>query len=325
MSDGGITRRKMLAALAGWPAAQALAHVQPGKPIRLIVPFPPGGGADNLARLIMPRVSRLLGQPILIDNRPGAGGNMGAELAARANPDGHTLFYGTNGTHAINVHLYRELRFDPVRDFLPVTGMTEIAAMLVVTPGLPVNSTAELIAHARAHPGKVNFASAGNGTTSHLAGEMVRTMAGIDIVHVPYRGGAPAMADLMGGQVQMMVEVMPNCLPLVKAGRLRGLAVSTRDRFPGASEYPTIAESGLPGFEASAWDGIFLPAGAPEPLASRLNDVLHQALAQPDLVEALLARGARPVPSTPAAFARRIEASSQRWAEVVRLSRAKID
>jgi tripartite-type tricarboxylate transporter receptor subunit TctC len=194
-----------------------------------------------------------------------------------------------------------------------------------VNPKLPVNSTAELIAHARAFPGKVNFASAGNGTTSHMAGEMFRTMAGIDIVHVPYRGGALALADLMGGQVQMMVEVMPNCFPLVKAGRLRGLAVSTQQRFPGALEYPTIAESGLPGFEASAWDGIFLPAGTPDPVGARLNAALHKVLADPEIIEALAARGARPVPGTPDAFAQRIAASASRWGEVVRVSRAKID
>ena len=244
-------------------------HAQyPDKAIRLVVPFPAGGGADNLARIIMPRVAQSLGKPIVIDNRPGAGGNVGAEIVARATPDGYTLLYGTNGTHSINQALYGNLPFDPVKDFAPVSRMTLIAALLFVHPAVPAQSVQELIRYARAHPGQVNFASAGNGTTSHLAGELFRTMAGIDIVHVPYRGGAAAAADVMGGQVTMMIDVMPNAYPIVKGGRVRGLAVTTAQRSPSAPELPTIAESGLPGFEVSAWDGILAPAGTPAPSSS---------------------------------------------------------
>jgi tripartite-type tricarboxylate transporter receptor subunit TctC len=297
----------------------------PERPIHLIVPFPAGGGADSLARLIMPRVAKNLGQTIVIENKPGAGGNVGAELVARAAPDGYMLLYGTNGTHAINASLYRNLPFDPVRDFAPVSRMTEIAAMLIVHPGVPAKSTAELIQYARANPGKLNFASAGNGTTSHLAGEMFRTQAGIDIVHIPYRGGALAMTDLIGGQVQMMIEVMPNAAPQVQAGRVRGLAVSTASRFPASPEIPTMDESGLPGFEASAWDGIFAPAGTPAVIVMKLNTALRQALEDPELVAALLARGARPVPGSPESFARFVSASAERWAVAVRASGAKID
>jgi tripartite-type tricarboxylate transporter receptor subunit TctC len=297
----------------------------PDKPVHLIVPFPAGGGADNLARLIMPRVSRALGQPIIIENKAGAGGNVGAELVARAEPDGYTLLYGTNGTHSINASLYRELRFDPVKDFAPVSRMTEIAAMLVVNPQLPVNSVAELIRYAKANPGKLNFASAGNGTTSHLSGELFKTMAGIDIVHVPYRGGALAVTDLISGQVQMMIDVMPNVYPLAKEGRVRGVAVSTAQRFPAAPELPTIAESGLPGFESSAWDGVLAPAGTPNVVIAKLNTAIREALADPELIEALRSRGARPVPGTPEDFARHIEASTRKWAKVVRASGAKID
>lgn len=297
----------------------------PEKPLRLVVPFPAGGGADNLARLVMPGVSRALGQPIVIENKAGAGGNVGAEAVARAAPDGYTLLYGTNGTHAINPSLYRQLPFDPAKDFVPVSRMTEIAAMLIVHPQLSVTSAAELIAYARAHPGKLNFASAGNGTTSHLAGELFRSQAGIDIVHVPYRGGAPAMTDLIGGQVQMMIEVMPNAYPQVQAGRVRGLAVTTAARFPGAPAIPTLAEAALPGFEASAWDGIFVPAGTPAAVVERLNAAIRQALADPELVAALRARGAEPVPGTPESFARFIAASAERWAQAVRASGAKID
>lgn len=318
-----------LAAVA-WLAAPGApawgsATAYPEKPVRLVVPFPPGGGADTLARLIMPKVAQALGRPIVIDNRPGAGGNVGAEYVARSAPDGYTLLYGTNGTHAINAALYPNLRFDPIRDFVPVSRMTEIAAMLIVHPQLPVHTVAELIRYARAHPGKLNFASAGNGTTSHLSGELFRTMAGIDIVHVPYRGGALAVTDLIGGQVQMMIDVMPNVYPLAREGRVRGLAVSTAQRFEGAPELPTISESGLPGFESSAWDGVLAPAGTPAPIVEKLNAAIRTALQDPELVAALRARGARPVAGSPAEFARHIEESSRKWAQVVRASGAKID
>jgi tripartite-type tricarboxylate transporter receptor subunit TctC len=306
-------------------ATGAGAQEYPDRPVHVVVPFPPGGGADILARTIMPRVAQALGKPIIIDNKPGAGGNVGAEFVAHAAPDGYTLLYGTNGTHAINASLYRNLRFDPVRDFIPVSRMTTIAAMLIVNPQFPATTVEELIRHAKANPGKVNFASAGNGTTSHLAGELFKTMAGIDIVHVPYRGGALAVTDLISGQVQMMIDVMPNALPLARDGRARGIAVSTAARYPGAPEYPTIAESGLPGFEASAWDGIFVPAGTPAPIVARLNAAIREALEDPQIAEALRARGAQPSPTSPEAFARHIADSSEKWARAVRASGAKID
>jgi len=321
--------RRMVAALCAALslalAGGASATEYPDRPLRLIVPFPPGGGADNLARLVMPRVEKALGQKIVVENRPGAGGNLGAELAARAPADGYTLFYGTNGTHAINQHLYRELRFHPVKDFTPVARMSEIAAMLIVNPQLPIHTVAELIQYAKANPDKMNFASAGNGTTSHLAGEMFKRAAGVRIVHIPYRGGALAVTDLIGGQVQMMIDVMPNAYPLVKDGRVRGIAVSTAARFPGAPEFPTIAESGLPGFEASAWDGVFVPAGTPAPIVARLNAAIRTALEDPEIVAALRARGAVPVPGTPEEFARHIAASAQKWGQAVRASGAKVD
>jgi tripartite-type tricarboxylate transporter receptor subunit TctC len=318
-----IVLRAVALIVALLPALAAAEY--PDKPIRLIVPFPPGGGADNLARLVMPKVADRLGATIYIDNKPGAGGNVGAESVARAAPDGYTLLYGTNGTHGINPSLYSHLPFDPVKDFVPVAPMTQIAALLIVNPELPVKSVAELIRYAKAHPGKVNFASAGNGTTSHLAGEMLKTMAGIDIVHVPYRGGALAAVDLMSGQVQMMIDVMPNAYPLAKEGKVRGIAVTTAERFPGAPEYPTFAESGLPGFEISAWDGVFAPAGTPEPIVAKLNAAIRQALDDPQLRSALIARGARPVPATPEQFARRVVASAQMWGKLVRDARAKVD
>jgi len=315
----------VVSTLAGAAGASASQHDYPNKPIKLVVPFPPGGGADTLARTIMPKVEQILGQPIVIENKAGAGGNVGAESVARAAPDGYTLLYGTNGTHAINQSLYRNLPFDPVRDFAPISRMTTIAAMLIVNPKFPVTSVRELISYAKTNPGKVNFASAGNGTTSHLAGELFKMMADIDIVHVPYRGGALAVTDLMTGQVQMMIDVMPNAYPLAKDGRVRGIAVSTLTRYPGAPEYPTIAESGLPGFEASAWDGIFAPAGTPAPIVAKLNAAIRSALEDPQIAEALRARGAQPVPSTPEEFAKHIAQSAEKWARAVRASGAKID
>jgi tripartite-type tricarboxylate transporter receptor subunit TctC len=322
------SRQSLLAAvLAGIVAAIAPAGAQeyPDKPVHLIVPFPPGGGADILARTISPRLSQALGKPIVVENKPGAGGNVGAEFVARAAPDGYTLLYGTNGTHGINASLYRNLRFDPVKDLVPVSRMTTIATLLIVNPQLPVASVEELIRYARTNPGKLNFASAGNGTTSHLAGELFKTMAGIDIVHVPYRGGALAVTDLVAGQVQMMIDVMPNAYPLARDGRARGLAVGTSVRYPGAPEFPTIAESGLPGFEASAWDGIFVPAGTPAPVVARLNAAIRETVEDPQVAEALKARGAQPMPISPEAFARHIAESSAKWARAVQASGAKID
>jgi tripartite-type tricarboxylate transporter receptor subunit TctC len=328
-AGSGLARQVFAALVAACAGALAVPGVwaadYPDRPLHLIVPFPPGGGADNLARTIMPRVAQALGQPIVIENKPGAGGNVGAELVAHATPDGYTLLYGTNGTHSINASLYRTMRFDPVKDFAPVSRMTSIAAMLIVNPKFPSQSVAQLIEYAKANPGKVNFASAGNGTTSHLAGELFKTMAGIDIVHIPYRGGALAITDLIGGQVQMMIEVMPNAYPLAREGRVRGVAVSTSHRVPTAPELPTIDESGLPGFEVSAWDGVLAPAGTPAPIIAKLNAAIRQALEDPEVVEALKARGAQPVPSSPEEFARHITVNTEKWSKVVKASGAKID
>lgn len=297
----------------------------PAKPIRLVVPFPAGGGADAIARTVAPKLSQVLGQSVVIDNKAGAGGNIGAEFVARAPADGYTLLYGTNGTHAINQTLYGNLRFDPVGDFAPVSRLTEIAPMLVVNPALPVKNVAELVAYARANPGKINYASAGNGTTSHLAGEMFKTLAGVDIVHIPYRGGGAAMMDVIAGRAPVMIDVMPNALPQVQGGKVRGLAVATAHRAASAPEFPTIAEAGLPGFELAAWDGILAPAGTPQPVIARLNAAIREALADPQVAASLAARGAQPVPGSPAEFARHIQTESTKWAGLVKSSGARND
>jgi tripartite-type tricarboxylate transporter receptor subunit TctC len=325
-----MRRRGALFALCLAPLSLAVGHAAaraayPERPIRLVVPFPPGGGADVLARTIAPPLAKAIGGTIFVDNRPGAGGNLGAEFVARAEPDGYTLLYGTNGTHAINQALYGQLRFDPLGSFAPVSRLTQIAALLVVTPGLPAHTVEDLVRLGRARPGALRFASAGNGTTSHLAGELLASAAGIEVVHVPYRGGAAAIADVAAGHVEAMIDVMPNALPLARAGRVRGLAVSTSRRFPGAPEFPTIAEAGLPGFDVGAWDGLLAPAGTPAAIVERLNAATRRALDEPPLRETLLARGAVPVAGTPEEFARHIAAETRKWAIAVRQSGARLD
>lgn len=310
--------------------ATPLAHGQsaaayPNKPVKLIVPFPAGGGGDTLARLVMLRAAKELGQPIVVENLGGAGGNVGSASAARAPADGYTLLYGTNGTHAINHAIYKSTGFDPVRDFEPVSQLTRIAAMVVVRPTLPVNSMAELTRLLKSSPGKYTFGSAGNGTTSHLAAEIYKSRAGLAVVHIPYRGGAQAMTDLIGGQVDMMIEVMPNAAPQAKGDRVKPLAVTTARRVAGWPDVPTIAESGLTGFDVSAWDAIFVPAGTPRPIVNRLNEAIGKALADPELRSQLQSRGAEVAPGTPEELARHIASSISLWGDAVKRSGAAVD
>ena len=229
-----------LLAVAAMPPSAGAQGTYPDHPIRFVVPFPPGGGADTLARVIVPKAAQILGQSIVIENKPGAGGNIGASEVARAAPDGYTLLQGTNGTHGINQALYAKTGFDPLKDFVPVARFTIIPAMLVVIPSIPANNVRELVSYIKANPGKVSFASAGNGTTSHLAGVLFKNLTGTDIEHIPYKGGGPAMAGLLGGEVQMMIDLMVNVYPQVKAGRLKGLAVTTHQRVPTVPDVPTI-------------------------------------------------------------------------------------
>jgi tripartite-type tricarboxylate transporter receptor subunit TctC len=308
------------------PAAQAQpAAGYPNKPIKLIVPFPAGGGGDTLARLVMLRAAKELGQPIVVENLGGAGGNVGSATAAKAPADGYTLLYGTNGTHAINHAIYKSPGFNPSRDFEPVTQLTRIAAMVVVRPTLQVNSMAELTRLLKANPGKYTFGSAGNGTTSHLAGEIYKSRAGLAVVHIPYRGGAQAMTDLMGGQIDMMIEVMPNAAPQAKGGRVKPLAVTTATRVAGWPDLPTVAESGLAGFDVSAWDAIFVPAGTPRPIVNRLNEAIHKALADPELRAQLQSRGAEVAPGTPEELAKHIASNMTLWGDAVKRSGAAVD
>ena len=245
--------RLVLGALSAAFAIGASAQPYPTKPIRIVVPFPAGGTTDVLARAAAQKLTETLGQPAVVDNRPGAGGNIGAELVAKSAPDGYTLLMGTVGTHAINPSLYPKMPYDHLRDFAPVILVAGVPNVLVINPSLPVNSVQELIAYAKANPGKLNFASSGNGTSIHLSAELFKTMAGVQMAHIPYKGSAPALQDLAGGQVQLMFDNLPSALALIRAGRLKALAVTSKERAPALPDVPTIAESGLPGFEASSW------------------------------------------------------------------------
>ena len=322
-----ISRRAATAAFlfACLPGAAFAAGTWPDKPVKLIVPFPPGGGGDTMARLVMTRVAQELGQPLVVENLAGAGGNVGSMNAARAPADGYTLLYGTNGTFGINQTLYRKPGFSATNDFAPVGRLTTIAAMVVVRPAMGVKTMGELTRLLKTNPGKYTFASAGNGTTSHMAGEMLKAALGVDVVHVPYRGGAPAITDLIGGQVDYMIDVMPNTAPQVKGGKLQALAVSTAKRVPGFDNVPTIAESGVAGFDVGAWDAIFAPKGTPAEVVDKVNAAIRKVLADPEMQAQLASRGAMPAPSTPAELGSFVTAEVERWGKAVKQSGATID
>ncbi len=297
----------------------------PAKPIRLVVPFPAGGTTDILARAVAQKLSEAWGQQVIVDNRPGAGGNIGSDLVAKSAPDGYTLLMGTVGTHAINPSLYAKMPYDHVKDFAPVILVAGVPNVLVVNPSLPVHSVQELIAYAKANPGKLNFASSGNGTSIHLSGELFKTMTGVQMTHIPYKGSAPALTDLVGGQVELMFDNLPSSLPFIKAGRLRALAVTSGTRAAALPDLPTLAESGLAGFEASSWFGVLAPAGTPRDIVAKLNGAIATWLASPEAREKLSSQGAIAAGGTPDAFARHIAAETVKWAKVVKASGAHVD
>ena len=312
----------LLAMLA--PAALA-AEVYPAKPIRFVVAFPPGGGTDIIARSIAQKLAERFAQQVVVDNRPGAGGNVGTEIVAKAAPDGYTMLMGSAGPLAINASLFAKMPFDPIRDLAPVTLAASTPNVLVVHPSLPAGTLQELIALARARPGELNFASSGQGTPAHLAGELFNSMAGVRLIHVPYKGAAPALTDVLSGQVQIMFSTMPPALPHVKDGRLRALAVASLKRSPAMPELPTLDEAGLPGFEANTWHGVMVPAGTPGAIISTLHREIVAILHRPDVIERLSSQGAEPVGGTPEEFAAYIKSETIKWAKVVRESGAKAE
>jgi tripartite-type tricarboxylate transporter receptor subunit TctC len=302
-----------------------MAQVYPSKPIRLIIPFAAGGGNDNVARLVGKSLSDSLGQPLVIDNRPGAGGVLGGELAAKAAPDGYTLFLGGVGSHAVNPNLNANLPYDPIRDFAPVVLLASAPLVLVVHPSVPADSFRAFVALARASPGRLNYASNGNGSSSHLAAVMFDSMTGADMVHVPYKGLSPALTDLLSGRVQLMFSSVVAILPHIRAGKLRGLAVTGAKRMPSMPELPTIAESGLPGFEASSWYGVLAPAGTPREIVVKLNAEFVKALAQPEVRTSLLADGAEPIGGTPEQFAAYIGSEKERLGKLIREAKIRLE
>ena len=321
-----IARRLTLGVLLSLPATQILAQpAWPERPVRLIVPFPPGGSNDIVARFLAEGMRERLGQPFLVENRSGAGGNIGADIVAKASPDGHTLLISAPPAFAINEHLYRTMPFSPERDLIPVALVAQVPIVLMVPADSPARSLAELIAMARQEPGRLTFGSSSIGGTNHLAGELLKSLAAIDIVHVPYRGAAPAMTDLIAGRLQLYFDNMPGVLPQVREGRVRALAVAGAERAAALPELPTMAEAGLPGFEAPSWFGMAAPSGTPPALVSRMNAAVLAALAEPGLRERLSGAGAEPGKLDAAAFTQFVAAERERWGRVVRASGARAD
>ena len=311
-------------ALAAALPQQVLAQSYPNKPIKFVVGFAPGGATDVIGRLMAKKIGDALGQPIIIENRAGGSSNIGAEVVARAVPDGYT-FYVCAITSAINVSLFPKLAFDFARDFEPVALFANVPNILVVHPSVPAKTVKELIDYARAQPGKLSYASSGAGTSIHLSGELFKMLAKVDMVHIPYKGSAPAMTDMIGGQVQVMFDNMPSALPHVKAGKLRALAVTSAQRSPSAPEVPTMGEAGVAGFDVQSWFGLVAPKGTPKDIIARLNAESVKALATADIKERFMELGAVPGPMSPEAFGDYIRSEIIRWGEVVKVSGAKVE
>jgi tripartite-type tricarboxylate transporter receptor subunit TctC len=299
-------------------AAGAHAQNYPTKPLRFVVPFAPGGGSDLVARTVAQKITEAIGQPVIVDNRAGAAGTIGADIAAKSPPDGHTLLLGSNGPLAINPSLYAKLPYDAARDFAPVSLVTVMPFVLVTHPSLPVKTVKDLVALARAKPGELNYGSPGNGSTTHLANELLKSMTGMKIAHVPYKGVAPAATDLISGQVQMMSGDLSTLLPYVRAGRMRAIAVTAARRSKLLPDVPTIAESGVPGYEASGWFGVLVPAATPVPIIERLHAAIAKGLSASDARERLGAFGGEVPASTPEQFGAHIRTEAAKWNKLIK-------
>lgn len=326
-----IRRRSLVAFAAAALAAPPLRAqgAWPSRTVRIVVPFAPGGTTDILARALAPELAKAFGQGFIVDNRAGAGGNLGADLVAKSPPDGYTLVMGTVGTQAINPSLYPKMPYDAAKDFAPVTLVAGVPNVLVMNPAKAkaagITDVRSLIAYARANPGKLNMASSGNGTSIHLAGELFKAMTGTYMVHFPYKGSGPALLDLVGGTMDLMFDNLPSALPHVKAGKLVALAVTSSERSAALPDVPTVAEAGVKGFEATSWFGLLAPAGTPADIVQRIQQESAKALASPALKERLLSQGAIPGGMPPAEFGRFIATETMKWAAVVKSSGAKVD
>lgn len=330
-----MKKKTLLSIIAGAvlavASASSFAQAYPTKIIKLVVPFPAGGTTDILARAVGAELTKAWGQQVIIDNRPGAGGNIGSEAVARSAPDGYTLLMGTVGTHGINQALYSKMQFDPVKDFAPVTVVAAVPNVLVINaPFAEKNKITDIksfLGYLRANPGKLNMASSGNGTSIHLAGELFKSQTKTFMLHIPYRGSSPAVTDLIGGQVEVMFDNLPSSLPFIKAGKLRALGLTSNKPSPALPGVPPIFEAGgdLANYEASSWFGILAPAGTPKEIVNKLQQEIAKALASPAVKEKMIAQGADPVGNTPEQFAAFIQAESKKWAQVVKAAGAKVD
>ena len=322
------TRRRALAAIAALTAVPRFALADepyPSKPIRLIVGYAPGGSADFTARLFAERMGAELGQQVIVDNRPGAGGNIGSEFVARAPHDGYTLLLAAAAQIVINPSLYKNMTFDVATGLAPITQLQVEHNLMVVNPKIPVKTVAEFIAYAKAHPDTVTFASPGIGSPAHLAGELMNKMAGLTMQHIPYKGSGPALNDLISGQVTMAIDNMPALLPQARAGKLRALAVASDRRAAAAPHIPTVSESGLKGYVVMAWKGLMAPAGTPQPVITKLHDTMIKILAVPEVRERMISLGAEPVGSTPSQFASMIRKETSEWAAVIKSTGATVE
>jgi tripartite-type tricarboxylate transporter receptor subunit TctC len=317
--------RWLLVAAVVLISGPASADTYPNQPIKFVVPFPPGGTTDILARVFAQKMSEAWGQSVVVENRSGAGGIIGTEYVAHAAPDGYTILLGTIGTHAVNTSLYKKLPYDPEKDFAPITLLATLPNLLAINPSLPIANLKELIAYAKANPGKLSFASAGAGTASHLAGEMFRRLAGVDIVHVPYRGSSPALTDLIAGQVSMTFDYMPSALPYVRSGKLRALAVTGLSRAKAAPEIPTMIEGGLPGFNIVTWYAVFAPKGTPPEIVSKIRNTIATVATAPEIVKRMDDLAVDLVASSPEELARFQRGEIERWAKVIHDANIKVE
>lgn len=306
------------------PNVAHAADAYPVKPVKIVVPYPPGGTNDIVVRLVAQKLGDRMGQPFVVENKPGASGNLGAEQVARSAPDGYTLVLVTTG-HSIHPSIYKNLRYSIKTDLSPVSELTAGPMLVMITPSLPYKSVQDVLAAARAKPGTINFGSAGNGSSTHLATELMSSMAGVKMTHVPYSGSAPAMADVMAGNAQLVMDLMFSALPQVNGGKLRAIAITSAKRSPLLPNVPTVAESGVPGFETLAWNGLMAPAGTPKPIIDKLNTEVRKVMDSPELRDRLRAQGFEPAAGTPEQFGALIRAEIDRWAKVVKTSGAKVE
>ena len=325
MMRSGLLRLGATLVLALAVAGPVAAQGYPAKPIRLVAPSTPGDAPDVIARMVADKLSIALGQQVVVENRPGAGGVVGSEIVAKALPDGYTLIMGNAGSHGINAAVYSKLPYDIQRDFAPVSQIALAPNIFVVNPDIPAKSIPEFVAYAKARPGQLAYASGGNGSSAHMSMELLKSMAGIELIHVPYKGSSPALTDVMAGQVAVMSVNMPPAVPLVKAGKLRALAVTTRTRSPLMPEVPTVAESGLPGYETVAWFGVLAPAGTPKEIVNRLSVEIAKIARSPEMRERLVSLGAEPVGGTPDEFAAVVARDIAKWTALAKSVGIKVD